>query len=56
MHRATDPGDDAAQASSTASQTPLRAALYLGRAIIALGLALVRQWPTTLEGAPEQIA
>lgn len=28
-----------------ASQTPLRAALYLARAVLALGLALVRKWP-----------
>ena len=28
-----------------ASQTPLRAALYLSRAVLALGLALVRKWP-----------
>jgi glycosyltransferase involved in cell wall biosynthesis len=36
-----------------ASQTPLRASLYLVRAVIALGLALVRKWPTTLETPPE---
>jgi hypothetical protein len=28
-----------------ASQTPLRAALYLARAVVALALALVRRWP-----------
>ena len=28
-----------------ASQTPFRAALYLGRAVVALTLALVREWP-----------
>lgn len=37
------------RAGGTASQTPFRAALYLSRAVIALGLALVRRWPTTLE-------
>ena len=37
------------RAGGTASQTPIRAALYLGRAVIALGLALVRRWPATLE-------
>jgi hypothetical protein len=37
------------RAGGTASQTPVRAALYLGRAIIALGLALVRRWPATME-------
>ncbi|MGI8645095.1 MAG: glycosyltransferase family 2 protein [Nocardioides sp.] len=36
-----------------ASQTPVRAALYLMRAVIALGLALVRKWPTALENARE---
>ena len=30
-----------------ASQTPVRAALYLGRAVVALSLALVRDWPET---------
>ncbi len=32
-----------------ASQTPLRAATYLARAIVALGLALVRRWPSATE-------
>jgi len=32
-----------------ASQTSLRATLYLVRAMVALGLALVRHWPSTLE-------
>ena len=36
-----------------ASQTPFRAALYLLRAVVALGLALVRKWPTALENRPE---
>jgi glycosyltransferase involved in cell wall biosynthesis len=35
-----------------ASQTSLRAAIYLLRAVVALGLALVRRWPTTLEIQP----
>ena len=30
-----------------ASQTPFRAALYLCRAVVALTLALVRDWPET---------
>ena len=39
--------------AGNASQSQLRAALYLSRAVVALGLALVRRWPTTLENAPE---
>ncbi|MDF1602825.1 glycosyltransferase family 2 protein [Nocardioides sp. YIM 152315] len=36
------------------SQSPVRAALYLCRAVVALSLALVRPWPTSLEhSAPE---
>lgn len=37
-----------------ASQTPFRASLYLLRAVVALGLALVRKWPTTLENLSEE--
>ena len=44
------------RAGGTASQTPLRAALYLARAIIALALALVRRWPTTLEHELKELA
>ncbi|HEY0645083.1 MAG TPA: glycosyltransferase family 2 protein [Nocardioides sp.] len=33
----------------TASQSPLRAATYLVRAVAALGLALVRRWPAATE-------
>lgn len=32
-----------------ASQSPLRATVYLSRAVIALGLALVRRWPAATE-------
>ncbi len=35
-----------------ASQSSLRAALYLVRAVMALGLALVRRWPDALEATP----
>ncbi|WP_232679423.1 glycosyltransferase family 2 protein [Nocardioides sp. R-C-SC26] len=31
--------------AGTASQTPVKAALYLARAVVALTLALVRRWP-----------
>lgn len=37
------------RAGGTASQTSFRAMVYLGRAVIALSLALVRRWPSTLE-------
>jgi glycosyltransferase involved in cell wall biosynthesis len=36
-----------------ASQTPLRAAIYLARAVVALSLALARHWPSTLESYAE---
>ncbi|MBL0747199.1 glycosyltransferase family 2 protein [Nocardioides baculatus] len=32
-----------------ASQSPLRATVYLARAVVALGLALVRRWPAATE-------
>jgi glycosyltransferase involved in cell wall biosynthesis len=38
------------------SQTAFRAGLYLLRAIAALGFALIRKWPTTLERPPEVVA
>ncbi len=37
-----------------ASQSPLRASVYLLRAMVALSLALVRKWPTTLETFNEE--
>jgi hypothetical protein len=42
------------RSGGVASQTPLKASLYLLRAIVALGLALVRKWPTTLEHLSEE--
>lgn len=42
------------RAAGQASQTPVRAAIYLARAMVALGLALVRKWPTTLETPPSE--
>lgn len=42
------------RAGGNASQTTFRATLYLARAMVALSLALVRRWPTTLETAPHQ--
>ena len=42
------------RSGGVASQTPLKASLYLLRAIVALGLALVRKWPTTLENLSEE--
>lgn len=37
-----------------ASQTTFRSTLYLARALVALGLALVRKWPTSLGSAKEE--
>lgn len=39
------PVDMRVRASGRASQSPMRAAIYLFRAVVALGLALVRRWP-----------
>jgi glycosyltransferase involved in cell wall biosynthesis len=44
------------RSGGAASQTPLRAAAYLARAMIALGLALVRKWPTALETPPKEVS
>lgn len=44
------------RAAGQPSQSPLRAALYLGRAAVALCLALVRPWPTGLELPPPEQA
>jgi len=41
------------RAGGRASQTPFRASLYLLRAVVALGLALMRKWPTALETLSE---
>jgi glycosyltransferase involved in cell wall biosynthesis len=41
------------RSAGRASQTPLRASVYLVRAVVALGLALVRKWPSTLESHSE---
>jgi glycosyltransferase involved in cell wall biosynthesis len=43
-----------ARAAGQASQTPARATLYLLRAIVALGMALVRKWPSTMESHAEE--
>jgi glycosyltransferase involved in cell wall biosynthesis len=37
-----------------ASQSTLKASLYLVRAVVALALALVRKWPSTLENLGEE--
>jgi len=39
-----------------ASQSTLRSVLYLSRAVVALGLALVRRWPAALESVPAELA
>jgi glycosyltransferase involved in cell wall biosynthesis len=42
------------RSGGVASQTPWRASLYLARAVVALGLALVRRWPVTAASAGEE--
>jgi hypothetical protein len=37
-----------------ASQSTFKASLYLVRAVVALALALVRKWPSTLENLGEE--
>lgn len=44
------------RAQGNPSQSPVRAAVYLCRALVALGLALVRRWPAALEARPEAAA
>ena len=42
--------------SGQPSSSPLRAAVYLVRAVVALGLALVRRWPASFDdGATRSI-
>jgi glycosyltransferase involved in cell wall biosynthesis len=43
------------RAGGRASQGSLRSVVFLARAVVALGLALVRRWPTTLETVPEEL-
>ena len=43
------PVDMRVRAAGAPSQSPIRAAMYLGRAIVALFLALVRRWPADFE-------
>lgn len=43
------PVDMRPRAGGQASASPLRAAVFLGRAVVALGLALVRRWPATFD-------
>ena len=45
-----------ARTAGRASHSPLKAALYLFRAIVALLLALVRDWPAQIEDGDEAIA
>lgn len=52
-----EPVDMRVRAAGQASQSPVRAAIYLLRAIVALGLALVRRWPAHFDEGiePEMI-
>ncbi|MEP7091260.1 MAG: glycosyltransferase family 2 protein, partial [Nocardioidaceae bacterium] len=43
-----------ARSTGQASQNTVHSVLYLARAMAALGLALVRRWPTTLEVVPQE--
>jgi glycosyltransferase involved in cell wall biosynthesis len=48
------PVDMRPRAGGRASASPVRAAVFLCRAVVALGLALVRRWPATFdEGVPD---
>lgn len=44
------------RAGGTASQSSTQAVVYLGRAVMALGLALVRRWPDTTEALAKEDA
>jgi len=44
-----------ARSTGRASQTTLRSSVYLARAVAALGLALVRRWPTSLGVVPQEL-
>ena len=44
-----------ARSTGRASQSTPRAVLYLARALVALGLALVRRWPSSLETVPQEL-
>jgi len=43
------PIDMRRRTAGTASASPTRAALFLFRAVVALGLALVRKWPASFD-------
>jgi glycosyltransferase involved in cell wall biosynthesis len=47
------PVDMRVRAAGRASASPLKASVYLLRAVVALGLALVRRWPSTFEEGVE---
>ncbi|WP_198289906.1 glycosyltransferase family 2 protein [Nocardioides sp. Iso805N] len=47
------PVDMRVRAAGQASQSPVRAAIYLFRAVVALGLALVRRWPAHFDDGAE---
>lgn len=49
-----EPVDMRAREAGRASQSPLRSTIYLLRAVVALGLALVRRWPANFDDGVEQ--
>ena len=43
------------RSTGRASQTTFRSVLYFSRAVVALGLALCRRWPDSLETVPQEL-
>ena len=54
VHGHPGAGVDAHPLRGPGQPDPVKASLYLLRAVVALGLALVRKWPTTLENLSEE--
>jgi len=51
------PVDMRVRAAGQASASPVKAAVYLARAVVALGLALVRRWPSAFDdGVEDELA
>lgn len=49
------PVDMRVRAAGQASQSPIRAGVYLFRAVVALGLALVRRWPADFDDGADAV-
>jgi glycosyltransferase involved in cell wall biosynthesis len=50
---AQEPVDMRVREAGQASQSPMRSTIYLVRAVVALGLALVRRWPANFDDGAE---